>query len=647
MPTLNWIGKDKVVTHHQEVPFHVLEHKYGFTAEDGQIESSTESGNMIIHGDNLVALKSLLPKYEGRVDCIYIDPPYNTGNEGWVYNDNVNDPHIKKWLGEVVGKQGEDLSRHDKWLCMMYPRLKMLQKLLSPAGAIFVSIDDNEVSNLRLMMDNIFGQNCFVADVKWQRTYSQRNDADGIGVETEHVLVYGKQKNWQPKNLERTEEMDAKYANPDGDPLGNWQNTSAHAPGAVSHQGMVYAIQHPFTGELVYPANGRCWTFGQMDVLNIMNGWCEYELRELDDAKRRAEVCGIPVEEIREGVLAIMLKEDLPTSRAKAQVVYAGGQWPRFFFTKGGLGGIRRKTYLSKVEGRKVTNLWLHNDVGHTDSAKKELKAIFEGKIPFDTPKPSTLIERILQIATDDYSVVLDSFAGSATTAHAVLKMNKDNPASQRKFVLIELMDYAETITAERVRRVAQGYSFKGKKEEEIYCKKLTSKNILKAKELLKEAFDAIEVHKDKYEKIGKPKIDDNCLKVIGTKIYDGQMPGLGGAFDYYELGLPLFDENGFLNEEVETKKIREYIFYSETRLPLVENEQYKATYLLGEYNRTDYYFYYEPKLETTFGPDSLDIIVRKADSYIVYADICLFSKEELTKMNIIFKKIPRDIHRF
>lgn len=647
MPTLNWIGKDKVVTHHQEVPFHVLEHKYGFTAEDGQIESSTESGNMIIHGDNLVALKSLLPKYEGRVDCIYIDPPYNTGNEGWVYNDNVNDPHIKKWLGEVVGKQGEDLSRHDKWLCMMYPRLKMLQKLLSPAGAIFVSIDDNEVSNLRLMMDNIFGQNCFVADVRWQRTYSQRNDADGIGVETEHVLVYGKQKNWQPKNLERTEEMDAKYANPDGDPLGNWQNTSAHAPGAVSHQGMVYAIQHPFTGELVYPANGRCWTFGQMDVLNIMNGWCEYELRELDDAKRRAEVCGIPVEEIREGVLAIMLKEDLPTSRAKAQVVYAGGQWPRFFFTKGGLGGIRRKTYLSKVEGRKVTNLWLHNDVGHTDSAKKELKAIFEGKIPFDTPKPSTLIERILQIATDDYSVVLDSFAGSATTAHAVLKMNKDNPASQRKFVLIELMDYAETITAERVRRVAQGYSFKGKKEEEIYCKKLTPKNILKAKELLKEAFDAIEVHKDKYEKIGKPKIDDNCLKVIGTKIYDGQMPGLGGAFDYYELGLPLFDENGFLNEEVETKKIREYIFYSETRLPLVENEQYKATYLLGEYNRTDYYFYYEPKLETTFGPDSLDIIVRKADSYIVYADICLFSKEELTKMNIIFKKIPRDIHRF
>ena len=131
MPTLNWIGKDKVVSHHNEVPFHVLDHKYGYTAESGQTQEETHSGNMIIHGDNLLALKSLMPKYEGRIKCIYIDPPYNTGNENWVYNDNVNDPHIKKWLGEVVGKEGEDLSRHDKWLCMMYPRLVLMKKLLS------------------------------------------------------------------------------------------------------------------------------------------------------------------------------------------------------------------------------------------------------------------------------------------------------------------------------------------------------------------------------------------------------------------------------------------------------------------------------------------------------------------------------------
>jgi len=156
MPKLHWIGKEKVVSHHLDVPFHVLRHAYGFTAEGGRQSEPTESGNVILHGDNLVALKSLLPQYEGRVKCIYIDPPYNTGNEGWVYNDRVNEPHILKWLGEVVGKMGEDLSRHDKWLCMMYPRLALLRQLLADDGAIFISIDDNELANLKLLCDEIF-----------------------------------------------------------------------------------------------------------------------------------------------------------------------------------------------------------------------------------------------------------------------------------------------------------------------------------------------------------------------------------------------------------------------------------------------------------------------------------------------------------
>lgn len=153
MPTLHWIGKEKVINHHQDVPYRVLENKYGFTADKGEQTDPVDCGNKIIHGDNLEALKSLLPEYEGKVKCIYIDPPYNTGNESWVYNDNVNHPKIKKWLGEVVGKDGEDLTRHDKWLCMMYPRLKLLHKLLADDGAIFISIDDNEQANLRLMCD--------------------------------------------------------------------------------------------------------------------------------------------------------------------------------------------------------------------------------------------------------------------------------------------------------------------------------------------------------------------------------------------------------------------------------------------------------------------------------------------------------------
>ncbi len=191
MPTLNWIGKDKVINHHNEVPYRMLDRKYSY-ANGKKLSENNSSDNMIIHGDNLEALKALLPKYEGKVKCIYIDPPYNTGNEGWVYNDNVNDPKIRKWLGEVVGKEGEDLSRHDKWLCMMYPRLRLLYKLLSDDGVIFISIDSNEIFYLKLMCDEIFGANCFINNVSWQRTYSMRNDSKGIPSEVEYILVYSK-----------------------------------------------------------------------------------------------------------------------------------------------------------------------------------------------------------------------------------------------------------------------------------------------------------------------------------------------------------------------------------------------------------------------------------------------------------------------
>ena len=205
MPTLDWIGKKKVVNHHLDVPFRVLEKKYTYSADN----KSKESENKIIHGDNLEALKSLLPEYEGKIKCIYIDPPYNTGNEGWIYNDNVNDPRIKKWLGEVGGKESEDFTRHDKWLCMMYPRLKLLQKLLSEDGAIFISIDDNEQANLKLICDEIFGSGNFVANVRWQRTYSPRNDSKGIIQETLYVFFYSKTPDWQPKRLPRTEKMNS------------------------------------------------------------------------------------------------------------------------------------------------------------------------------------------------------------------------------------------------------------------------------------------------------------------------------------------------------------------------------------------------------------------------------------------------------
>ena len=188
MPTLDWIGKSKVVNHHLDVPYKTLERQYSFD-KDGQHTEDNGSENMIIHGDNLEALKSLLPQYEGRIKCIYIDPPYNTGNENWVYNDNVNDPKIRKWLGKVVGQEGEDLSRHDKWLCMMYPRLKLLQRLLADDGVIFISISDVEHAYLRLICDEIFGSQNRISNIIWQNNFSPRNDAKDIAYVTDNILA--------------------------------------------------------------------------------------------------------------------------------------------------------------------------------------------------------------------------------------------------------------------------------------------------------------------------------------------------------------------------------------------------------------------------------------------------------------------------
>ena len=644
MPTLNWIGKDKVLNHHLEVPFYTLEHKYGFRVENEADTSETHSGNMIIHGDNLLALKALMPEYEGRINCIYIDPPYNTGEEKWVYNDNVNDPHIKKWLGEVVGKEGEDLSRHDKWLCMMYPRLSMLQKLLHPKGAIFISIDDNEYTNLKAICDEIFGKNCFVANISWQRAYSTRNDKDGIPVEAEHLLVYGKEPNWIPKKLERTEEMNAKYGNPDND-VNLWRSDNSFAPNAVTHQGMVYAIQHPFTGELIYPVSTNCWRYQQSEMLSIMNGWCEYELKDLHDEERRAEVCGISPDEVRKDVMGIVLKQNLETSRRKAQRVYEQGPWPKYYFTKGGYGGIARKTYLNQVEGRLVSNLWKQTEVGHTDEVKKELKEIFGGKSPFDTPKPTRLLERILDIATDDDSIVLDSFAGSGTTAHAVLLANQKKH-SHRKFILVELMDYADTTTAYRVKKAITGYKATMKHEEEIYNKKLTIKNLPKADEFMKEAEAVMEREMGNYAEISKPKLKDNCIKVVASRVADGFVEGLPGSFDYYELGLPLFKDDQNLNEEVGEEKIRKYIYYTETKQPLTRVREGNS-YLLDMLNGTGYYFYYERDSLTTLSMETLSIVTERAEQYIIYADVCTIDEQTRARLNIVYKKIPRDIRRF
>ncbi len=641
MPTLDWMGKDKVVNHHRDVPYRVLER----VPEKGVLDShGSDCGNMIIHGDNLEALKALLPEYEGRVDCIYIDPPYNTGNEGWVYNDNVNDPRIKKWLGKVVGKEGEDFSRHDKWLCMMYPRLQLLRKLLKESGVIFISIGDDECAALKYMCDEIFGSGCFQGDISWQRAYAPRNDKHGMPVEVEHLLAYSIKSNWIPRKLERTKEMDAKYKNPDGD-VSAWKSTDATASDAVKHQTSVYAIQNPLTGALIYPSNGRHWSEDQAKVLEYMKEWACYELRDINDAQARAAICGVEASEVRDNIKAVVLSEPIESASGKASEILSHGPWPKWYLSNGGKGGIAKKTYLAAVEGKLPTNLWFYEDVGHTDEASKELKAMFDGKAVFQNPKPSRLIRRVLQIACPEDGLVLDAFGGSGTTAQAVLQENELNNAD-RRFILIEMGDYASTTTAERARRTISGYTMDKAHKDRLYEKKLTAPNLKKCGDFYAEALAVKEaVPEGKYDKVDGPKMDGNAIVVEGVTNKGEQVPGVDSGFSYYELGPVLFNGDGSLNADVSISDVMRYVWYTETKAPYTDLTA-EHPFLMGEAAGTVYYLAYEPGGETVLGYDLLGQLPRRGSATVVYADRCVLGEATLESMGVRFKQIPRQIAR-
>ena len=411
---LTWVGKEEPIRIEPRLLIEDREKSKG----------DPETQNMLIHGDNLLALKALEREYAGKVKCIYIDPPYNTGSAFEHYDDNLE---------------------HSIWLNLMRPRLEILWTLLSTDGSLWISIDDNEEAYLKVLCDELFGRSHFVSNIAWQRTYSTRNDAKGIVNEVEHILVYSKSENWQPKKLPRTEEMDKKYKNPDGD-IGLWRSDNPYASDAFTHQGMVYAIQHPFTGELLYPTIGSHWRYQQDTILEIMNGWTSYELRNINDAAKRAEICGINENEVRADVKAVVLSKPLEDAIVDANRVLQNGPWPKIFFSKNGKGGIARKTYLSAVGEIPPTNLFEYKDVGHTDEAKKEIIKLF-GNSPFATPKPERLIERILTLGSNPGDLVLDSFLGSGTTA---AKMG-------RRWIGIEMGEHAYTHCKVRLDKVIAG----------------------------------------------------------------------------------------------------------------------------------------------------------------------------------------------
>jgi len=540
MPTLNWIGKEKVMTHHQDVPLRVLDRKYTFG-------DMPDSGNMIIHGDNLEALKALLPEYENRIKCIYIDPPYNTGNEKWVYNDNVNDPHIRKWLGQVVGPESEDLTRHDKWLCMMYPRLVLLQRLLAEDGAIFISIDDNEQANLKLICDEIFGKGNYVGTWHWYRSATPPNLSYKIKKNLEYVLAYEKKKTaTRYFGFSKTSKSDDPMTKPQ-----NSEKVLSFAPNTIHFKNIEDGIiKAGLYGTKKYPNK----LLNDIEILNGKNtNTALFENR------------------------FIWIQNTLDEQLEKGTTINCSKQLVLSY----------KKAFYNPETPPNLIDETV--EVTTTEESGKMLDMIMGKEKVFEFPKPPSLIEYIANFQRDKNSIILDSFAGSGTTAHAVLNLNKRD-GGNRKFILCEMMDYAEDITAERVRRVIRGYG-KGK--------------------------NAVE--------------------------------GTGGSFDFYELGETVFDPaTGLLNNNVDTEQIRKYVWYAETHMPYTKPAKGAHPYLLGSWQQSNYYFYSVEGEETCLGPSFLNTLTERdrAEMYIIYADRCVLTEEEMMEKNIRFKKIPTDIKR-
>lgn len=422
MATLNWIGKEAVVNHDKEVPFKLLK----------KVKSASvgTSQNLIVHGDNLEALKALMPYYVGKIKCIYIDPPYNTGNEGWVYNDKVNSPKIKQWLGKVVGRESEDLTRHDKWLCMMYPRLNLLRDLLADDGAIFVSIDDNEVAHLRLLMDEIFLPVNFIAEMVWEGAF--KNDARQIGVNHEYVLVYAKKRNILPaewaiakegvapvlKEVGRLKEEYKDNYDAASKALAGWFRASKATP-SFAHRRFRYIdergaykeddptapggrrieLKNPKTGKVIQLRSNRGWAFDQATFNQLVD----------------------------EGRISFVTETSIMVRR-----------------------------YLHETDKATPQSVFYQPARSSSERLSKLL-----GSFKFEFPKDELILKRFIEMATDKDSLVLDSFAGSGTTAHAVLDLNKED-GGNRKFIMVEMEDkVAKDITAERVKRAIEKYDYK------------------------------------------------------------------------------------------------------------------------------------------------------------------------------------------
>ncbi len=446
MPTLNWIGKEAVVKHHKDVPFRLLEPVTELSCGDNQCK---DSGNLIVQGDNLHALKALLPRYAGQVKCIYIDPPYNTGNESWKYNDNVNSPEIRKWLGEVVGKEGETLDRHDRWLCMMYPRLLLLKQFLKDDGLIFVSIDDNEQHSLRWIMDEIFQKKNFVAQFVWN-TEGHTDNQFHVKINHEYVVCYAKNTNAVTfghvidPNTREESNLWAGFAE-----NSITKNGPANPPSEI-----VLPVGFPVAAEVVDLEVSHI-PDGLIEVMRLEKlssnplkrrfGKVQFPLR-LDRMVGRYGALTEPCRVFSGWANANKLKKFIAND---CQPIEDDGGWLRFYLS--GTGVI----YYRRERGEKARNIMsVLRGFGTTEKMRAELERM---RLHFSYPKPKELIKYLIRVGSEAGDIVLDSFAGSGTTGQAVMELSSEGES--RKFILIEVDPAtAEDVVNNRLRNISEGY---------------------------------------------------------------------------------------------------------------------------------------------------------------------------------------------
>lgn len=468
--TVNFSGKANAVRIARKVRPRVIRRIKALGVGD----EASQASNLLIEGDNLQAMATLY-RERGQVDLILTDPPYNTGRD-FRYNDRWEEDPNDPGMGDLVS--ADDGARHTKWMRFMWPRLQMMRSMLKPGGVLAICIDHRELFRLGQMLDELFGEHNRIAIINWQRAYTPRNDSKHISVSTEYVLAYARDADKGTTALLPRAVGDIGEEMPDGDPR-PWNDAPATGSNAKNHKGMVYAMQSPFTGELIYPPAGSAWRYEQNQNLAWLRQWgVKYKAIDIDDADKRAELIGIPVNSVPK-VKALLLDESPASARKKARTLQETGPWPMLYFLNKGEGRPRLKKYRDQLKpGIVTTNYWAnedftmpevlgalswpHGESGHSQAAANELTAVVGEGHDFATVKPMKLFSKIIRLWCPTDGLVLDPFAGSGTAGHAVLALNHSTKAS-RRFILIEQGrpergdPYASSLTADRLKRVITG----------------------------------------------------------------------------------------------------------------------------------------------------------------------------------------------